>query len=98
MRLVATLCVAAALVRVHEPPPPDPRVERFAELPDWSGIWIADGLEPGIDGFSMSRLPGFLVTSPASPWNETTVARLRAELATNPELQIEPAAGGAIRS
>ncbi len=93
MNRVATLTFALALCACTPPPPTDPRVERFAALPDWSGIWVAEGLEPGIDGFSMSRMPGFMVMNPAAPWNESTTARLQAELKTNPELQVEPAAG-----
>jgi hypothetical protein len=93
MRYVAAVCVAAALGACTEQRPSDPRVERFAQLPDWSGIWVADGLEPGIDGFSMARMPAFLVMNPATPWNEATMAKLQAELAKNPELQVSPAAG-----
>jgi len=87
------MCLAVALAACTEQRPADPRVERFAQLPDWSGIWVADGLEPGIDGFSMARMPAFLVVNPDAPWNETTVAKLQAELARNPGLQVEPAAG-----
>ena len=87
MLALLTLCACA------RPPPTEPRVEAFARLPNWSGVWVADGLEPGIDGFSMSRPPAFLVQAPGIPWNEATVARLQAELATNPGLQVEPAAG-----
>src|SRR5687767_10663755 len=90
----ATFGAALVLCACAQPAPPaDPRTEQFARLPNWSGIWLADGLEPGIDGFSMSRPPAFLVQAPGIPWNEETVARLQAELATNPELQVKPAAG-----
>lgn len=93
MKRFGVLCVLAALCACTERPAVDPRVERFAQLPDWSGIWVADGLEPGIDGFSMSRMPAFLVANPEAPWNEATMAKLQAELARNPGLQVEPAAG-----
>ncbi len=93
MRRSVILSFALALCACTQPPPADPRVEQFAKLPDWSGIWLAEGLEPGIDGFSMSRPPAFLMGLPGIPWNETTTARLQAELTTNPELQSEPAAG-----
>jgi hypothetical protein len=92
MKRLGALCLVA-LVACTEQRPVDPRVERFAQLPDWSGIWVADGLEPGIDGFSMARMPAFLVVNPETPWNETTVTKLQAELAKNPELQVSPAAG-----
>jgi hypothetical protein len=88
-----SLIVALALAACTQKPPADPRVERFAQLPNWNGIWVADGLEPGIDGFSLSRPPAFAMGTPGVPWNETTTARFQAELATNPELQVAPAAG-----
>jgi hypothetical protein len=93
MRRSAALILSLVLCACTQQPPANPRAERFAELPDWTGIWVADGLEPGIDGFSMSRPPAFLVAAPGIPWNESTVARLQAELAKNPELQVKPAAG-----
>ncbi len=93
MKRGATLSLALALCACTELPPADPRVEQFAKLPDWSGIWLAEGLEPGIDGFSMSRPPAFLMGLPSIPWNQTGLARLRAELVTNPDLQSEPAEG-----
>ena len=86
--------VALALTAcTQQQPPADPRVEAFAQLPNWSGIWLADGLEPSIDGFSVSRLPAFLLVNPDVPWNEATKAKIQAELAKNPELQVAPAAG-----
>jgi len=85
--------VAALALTACTQHPADPRVERFAELPNWSGIWLADGLEPGVDGFSLSRPPAFAMGVPGVPWNEATAARFQAELATNPELQVPPAAG-----
>jgi hypothetical protein len=94
MRRVATAVIVAALTAcTQQAPPADPRVEQFARLPNWSGIWLAEGLEPGIDGFSMSRPPAFLVQAPGIPWNEATLARLQAALLPGAELQSEPAAG-----
>ena len=93
MRRHFALTFALALCACTPAPPADPRVEQFAKLPDWSGIWLAEGLEPGIDGFSMSRPPGLMVLAPGVPWNEATTAKIQAELATNPELQVQPAAG-----
>jgi len=93
MTRAAAFGIVLALAACAEPPPPNPRVEQFARLPNWSGIWLAEGLEPGVDGFSMSRLPAFLMAAPGIPWNEATAARFQAELAVNPGLQVEPAAG-----
>ena len=93
MRRRGKWVVAFALTACTQQPPADPRVERFAQLPNWSGIWLADGLEPGVDGFSVSRLPAFLLVNPDVPWNEATTAKIQAELAKNPELQVAPAAG-----
>ena len=87
------LSAALALCACTQQPPADSRVAQFAALPNWSGIWLAEGLEPGIDGFSMSRVPAFLAVAPGIPWNETTAALLQAELAANPGLQVEPAEG-----
>jgi hypothetical protein len=89
----AAFVAALALTACTQQSPTDPRVAQFAQLPNWSGVWIADGLEPGIDGFSMARPPSFAMGVPGVPWNETTTARFQAELATNPELQVAPAAG-----
>ena len=93
MRRRGKWVVALALTACTQQPPADPRVEAFAQLPNWSGIWLADGLEPGVDGFSVSRLPAFLLVNPDIPWNEATTAKIQAELAKNPELQVAPAAG-----
>jgi hypothetical protein len=93
MNRVGALSLALALCACTERQPADARVEQFAQLPNWSGVWVAEGLEPGIDGFSMSRLPAFIVVNPDIPWNETSVAKIQAELALNPELQVQPAAG-----
>ena len=90
----AAFSAALVLCACAQPAPPtNPRVEQFARLPNWSGIWLADGLEAGIDGFSVSRPPTLAVQSPGIPWNDSAMARLQAELATNPQLQVKPAAG-----
>jgi hypothetical protein len=92
MNRIATASLVLALCACTQQST-DPRVQLFATLPNWNGVWIADGLEPGIDGFSMARIPAFLVMNPAIPWNEASLAKIQAERATNPELQVEPAAG-----
>ena len=54
--------------------PADPRTQSFARLPDWRGIWIAEGFEAGISGFDEKRgrpagKPHPLV-SPDAPWSD----------------------------
>jgi hypothetical protein len=94
MMRAAAFGIALALAAcTQRPAADDPRVQQFARLPNWTGIWIADGQEPGVDGFSMARPPGFSMAAPGIPWNEAAAARLQAELAVNPELQTVPAAG-----
>jgi hypothetical protein len=42
-----------------------------AELPDWSGIWVSEGPEYGITGFSFGQEPPLLnVMNPDVPWND----------------------------
>ncbi len=58
-----------------------PRTEAFARLPDWRGIWIAEGFETGISGFNdklgtAEATPHPLV-SPAAPWTDEGRARLQ---------------------
>ncbi|MES2606576.1 MAG: hypothetical protein V4603_16700 [Pseudomonadota bacterium] len=50
------------------------RTEAFAQLPDWRGVWIAEGFEPGISGFAETlgtpdAKPHPLV-DPQAPWSE----------------------------
>jgi hypothetical protein len=59
---------------------PDPRVAQFAALPDWRGIWIANGQTAGISGFpegtdmpAIYKLAGF-----QAPWNESGRAKFAA--------------------
>jgi hypothetical protein len=60
--------------------PTDPRTQTFDRLPDWRGVWIAEGFEPGISGFD-TRLgtpearPHPLV-SPEAPWSDEGRKRL----------------------
>jgi hypothetical protein len=65
-------------------PAVDPRVERFASLPDWRGYWISEGLTPDIHGFpqqqremqQMYPLSGF-----TAPMNDAMRERFAAMLA-----------------
>lgn len=59
---------------------PPPRVAQFAALPDWRGIWIAEGQTAEISGFAESndipaifRLAGF-----TAPWNDAGRAKFDA--------------------
>jgi hypothetical protein len=92
MKRHATFVVALVLTACTQQSA-EPRVQAFAQLPNWRGIWLADGLEPGVDGFSLSRPPAFAMGAPGVPWNEKTTALFQAELARNPQLQVAPAAG-----
>ena len=77
------LCLAAGVTlmsctaEVSEPKAADPRVEQFAKLPDWHGIWAFEGVNPGISGFEDLVKGG--TTSPLvgadAPWNEAGRAK-----------------------
>ena len=90
---IATVALALGACTQPQPPPADPRVEQFAQLPNWNGVWVADGLEPGIDGFSMARPPRFMFMADDIPWNDESRSKLQAAIAANPEGQVAPAAG-----
>ncbi len=71
-----------ALVCLTGPPAcskPDPRAEAFAKLPDWRGIWIAEGHDAGISGFSTSGGPTamvFKLIDLQAPWTDAARAKL----------------------
>jgi hypothetical protein len=56
MKSLRTLMRCAALVSlgvlVSCRYPDDTRVRQFAALPDWRGVWIAEGLVPEVSGFN----------------------------------------------
>lgn len=93
MKRSGTVGVALALCACTQQPPTDARAEQFAQLPNWSGVWVAEGLEPGIDGFSTARPSRLMVGPNDAPWNEAALAKLQAAMAANPEGQVAPAAG-----
>ncbi len=80
-RLAAALALGAVLGLVScTVEKPDPRVAQFAALPDWRGIWIAEGQTAGISGFpegtdlrAIYKIAGF-----AAPWNEAGQAKFAA--------------------
>jgi hypothetical protein len=93
MSRIGVLSVALVLCACTQQESADPRVQRFAQLPNWNGVWVADGLEPGIDGFSMARPSRLMFIAADIPWNEAARAKLQAAMAANPEGQVAPAAG-----
>ena len=58
------------------------RVRAFAQLPDWSGIWTADGLDVGVSGHSPND-SAFLALKFAGkpPYNPTWEAQYRKRMA-----------------
>ncbi len=76
------LCAALGLLSCAGEKP-EPRVAQFETLPDWRGIWIAEGQAPEISGFPVGtdraaiyKLAGF-----AAPWNESGRAKFDAMIA-----------------
>src|SRR5215510_5919743 len=71
--VLALVCLLTACSK------PDPRAEAFAKLPDWRGIWIAEGHDAGISGFSASGGPDamvFKLIDPKAPWTDAARARM----------------------
>ncbi len=55
--LVALLLLTSMLLACAKEPPPDLRVERFAKLPKWDGLWIGEHQQPDINGFPPPNSP-----------------------------------------
>jgi hypothetical protein len=55
----------------------DTRVRRFAPLPDWRGVWIAEGLAPEISGLQRAGVgfEVFKLRPQVAPWNDEGRAR-----------------------
>lgn len=51
-------------------------------LPDWSGVWIAEGLTAGISGFPPPGARWYKLLGDEAPWNETGRERFR-EMGSN---------------
>jgi hypothetical protein len=66
-------------------PPADPRVERFASLPRWDGLWVGENQQPEINGFPSPNAPPvpklYKVAGFEAPWNEAGKAKFAALLA-----------------
>jgi hypothetical protein len=50
------------------------------DLPDWKGVWIAEGLTADINGFPPPGARWYKLYGDQAPWNETGQARFRAML------------------
>jgi hypothetical protein len=81
----ALLCLTACLAACSAKPE-NPRADQFAALPDWSGIWIAEGedLEADVSGYPKSgnyRFPlGGVDEKYRAPFNEAYDASMQAVL------------------
>lgn len=51
---------------------------RAQSLPDWSGVWVAEGLEAEISGFPSFDARPYKLLSNSFPWNEEGRARVEA--------------------
>ena len=76
-----TFCAALMLAACAPESPIDPRVAPFAALPDWNGIWLAEGLETAIDGYSLARQPKLILFNEDVPWNDAARTGLQALMA-----------------
>ena len=80
-KALATLGVlAAAMLACSPKPPTEARIDRFASLPQWDGLWITEGLQADISGYpssaagnAMPKLIGF-----EAPWNDRGRAQFAA--------------------
>jgi hypothetical protein len=71
------LLAAAALLSCSSQAP---RVEAFARLPDWRGIWIAEDFDnTGISGYPDEGLPGWNMQlgGAKAPWAPAVAAKLK---------------------
>ncbi len=79
------LLFAACLGACTKPPPPDPRVEHFAQLPDWRGYWVSSVNDVDISGYPTTGTGGFKLQligyGPGVPWKEGHLAEAQAEQA-----------------
>jgi hypothetical protein len=71
------LCLCAALLSCSSR---DPRVESFARLPDWRGIWIAEDFDnTGISGYPDEGQPGWKMQlgGAKAPWTPAAAEKLK---------------------
>jgi len=82
----------------------DEHVAAFARLPDWSGVWVADGTQVNIDGLTptdpaaaAAPFPETMVFSQDIPWNDAGRAKVDAVMAAthgDPGINNRSGAGG----
>ena len=77
-------CAVLGLLSCTPRPPAstDPRVEKFAHLPDWNGIWVAEGMDADVSGYPAENGPGWnmQLVGRSAPWNAATAQKLAANL------------------
>jgi hypothetical protein len=56
-------------------------------LPDWQGVWIAEGLTPSISGFPQPGARSYKLVGNEAPWNEVGRARVQAAMAAQAGLK-----------
>jgi hypothetical protein len=87
-KIPAIAVLVSALLACSSKPPTDARVERFASLPKWDGLWVAEGMQAGINGLflpdapppqQLVKLAGF-----EAPWNDAGRAKFGAVSAAAP--------------
>ena len=60
----------------------DPRVAAFAQLPDWRGIWVAEGFDTDISGYpGQGQSWNFLLAGRDAPWTAAVAAQLPSAMA-----------------
>ena len=85
--LLAQLLPACALLGLLSCTKPDgaptnQRTEKFAQLPDWNGIWVAEGMDTDVSGYPVENGPGWnmQLLGRNAPWNAATAEKLKATL------------------
>ncbi len=66
----------------HDSAPPNPRVGKFAQLPDWKGIWVAEGMDTDVSGYPAENGPGWnmQLLGRSAPWNAATAQKIAVSL------------------
>ena len=85
--LLAQLLPACALLGLlscakHDGAATNQRAEKFAQLPDWNGIWVAEGMDTDVSGYPVENGPGWnmQLLGRNAPWNAATAEKLKATL------------------
>jgi hypothetical protein len=91
MARLALLCGALGLLSCTAKDS-DPRAEKFASLPDWRGLWVAEGMDADISGYPREGLKAVTIQlmGTNAPWTEAQRAKLAAMA---PEIQKAAATG-----